>query len=421
MAKAAGHYDVIVIGGGPSGIMAAGTAAENGARVLLLEKNATLGRKISITGKGRCNVTQAEFDLRALVADYGLQGRFLYSAIHRFGPEDVINFFTSLGVPMKFERGGRVFPESDRAEDIIHALRLFLSRNNVEVLTETPVKGLITRDQKAVGVRLVDGTELFADSVIVATGGLSYPSTGSTGDGFRFANITKHVIVTTMPALVPLTIAESWVKDLQGLSLKNVNLSLWLNGKKISDRFGEMLFTHFGITGPIVLDISKEVLATIPMGVTELRLNLKPALNLKQLDERLIRDFKEHGNKIFKNSLGELLPAKMISLVVYMSGINPDKPANSITKEERQRLVQLLSSLVMTPNGSMGYDLAIVTSGGVSTAEIDPRTMQSKKMANLYFVGEVLDVDGPTGGYNLQAAWSTGRLAGDSASKQYVK
>lgn len=411
------NYQVVVIGGGPAGIMAAARAAENGKQVLLLEKNNQLGKKILITGKGRCNLTQAEFDLRTLVQAYRTGGKFLFSAFNAFGPKAVADFFTSQGLDIKVERGGRVFPVSDDARDVVKTLEHYLRSVGVEVRLGVGVKKILLNNNIVQAVVLSDGEKIIPEKVVIATGGLSYPLTGSTGDGLKWASDLGHTIEKTIPALVPLKIKESWVKSLQGLSLKNVELTAWQNKKKIASRFGEMLFTHFGVSGPIVLDMSKDVILARQNGVVELSLNLKPALSKEQLDERIQRDFKKYQNKLFKNSLDELLPQKFISVMIDLSGIDPLKPVNSITKLERKKLVDCLSDLRFSVIGDMGYDVAIVTSGGVNTKEIDPRTMQSKKIGNLYFAGEMIDVDGPTGGYNLQVAWATGYLAGESVSK----
>lgn len=407
-------FDCVVIGAGPAGIMAAGQAAKRGGKVLLLEKNSTLGRKILITGKGRCNVTQAEFNLKKLVKDYGQNGPFLFSALHQFSPQAVVDFFTNLRVNLKVERGGRVFPESDSAKEITAALEKFLKDNGVLIWYNATVKSIEEENGEIKWVELMDRRRVNLKNLIIATGGLSYATTGSTGDGLKWAKNLGHSVTKTLPALVPLKIQEPWTKELQGLSLKNVELVAWQNNKKIASRFGEMLFTHFGISGPIVLDISREVIAAKENGTVELTINFKPALDHAELDTRLQRDFKKYQNKIFKNSLDDLAPRALIPVLIKLSGIDPEKPVNSITKEERKVLHKLFSALKMTVVGNMGYDLAIVTSGGVDLKEIDPRTMNSKKIPNLYFAGEILDIDGPTGGYNLQVAWATGYLAGNS-------
>ncbi len=406
-------YDVIVIGGGPAGIMASGIAGSQGARVLLLEKNKELGKKILITGKGRCNITQAEFDLRKLVETYGKPGRFLFSAFNSFGPNEIIDFFTSRGLELKTERGGRVFPISDQARDVVNVLKKFLQDNKVEIMFGAEVEDLEYKNKKITAVK-VAGDKIKTKNLIIATGGLSYPVTGSTGAGFQWAKDLGHNVIDPAPALVPLKIKEAWTKKLQGLTMKNVGLTVWQGNKKITERFGDMLFTHFGVSGPIVLDVSKQVIEVEKNGQVELCLNLKPALSREQLDLRIQRDFKKYNNKVFKNALSDLLPRKMILIIIEKSKIDPDKQVNSVTRDERLGLVDLLQNLKMTVTGNTGYLQAIVTSGGVDLKEVDPKTMQSKIFKNLYFAGEVLDIVGPTGGYNLQVAWSTGYVAGSS-------
>ncbi len=406
-------YDLIVIGGGPAGIMAAGKAGESGARVLLLEKNKELGKKILITGKGRCNITQAEFDLRKLVETYGKDGKFLFSSFHQFGPRGIMDFFEDRGVELKIERGGRVFPVSDNARDVVSALKKFLKENKVEIMYGACVKGFDHEDGEIKVVKLV-GKKIKTKNLLIATGGLSYPVTGSTGDGFKWAKDLGHTVTEPAPALVPLKIKEEWTRKLQGLTMKNVGLTVFQGKKKITERQGDMLFTHFGISGPIVLDMSKEVIGAEKNGKVELFLNLKPALSREQLDARIQRDFKKYSNKVFRNALGDLLAKKMIPIIIEQSGIDPEKKVNSITKAERLKFLELLQNIKMTVTGNTGYIQAIVTSGGVSLKEIDPKTMRSKIIPNLYFAGEVLDIDGPTGGYNLHVAWSTGFVAGQS-------
>ncbi|MBU2542069.1 NAD(P)/FAD-dependent oxidoreductase [Patescibacteria group bacterium] len=406
-------YDLIVIGGGPAGMMTAGQAGSRGARVLLLEKNKDLGKKILITGKGRCNITQAEFDLRKLVETYGKDGRFLFSTFHKFGSKEIIDFFESRGVELKIERGGRVFPVSDDAKDIVGVMKKFLRDNNVEIMFGVEVKGLEVKNDKITAVK-VGSEKIKAKNVLIATGGLSYPVTGSTGDGFKWAKDLGHTVIEPAPALVPLKIKEPWTKKLQGLTLKNVGLTALQGKKKITYRQGDMLFTHFGISGPIVLDMSKEVVLAEKSGKVEVFLNLKPALSSEQLDARLQRDFKKYNNKAFKNALSDLLAKKMIPIIIEQSGIDPEKKVNSITKAERLKFLELLQNIKMTVTGNTGYIQAIVTSGGVDLKEIDPKTMRSKLFSNLYFAGEVLNIDGPTGGYNLQVAWGTGYTVGES-------
>jgi len=407
-------YDLIVIGGGPAGIMAAGMAGARGARVLLLEKNKDLGKKILITGKGRCNVTQAEFNLRKLVETYGKDGKFLFSSFHQFGPREIMDFFESRDVELKIERGGRVFPVSDNARDVVSALKKFLKESKVEIMYNASVKGFDHEDGEIKSVKLAGNKKIKTKNLLIATGGLSYPVTGSTGDGFKWAKDLGHTVIEPAPALVPLKIKEEWTRRLQGLTMKNVGLTAWQGKKKITSRQGDMLFTHFGISGPIVLDMSKEVILAEKKGQVELFLNLKPALTREQLDARMQRDFKKYNNKVFKNALSDLVAKKMISIIIEQSGIDPEKKVNSIAKSERIKFLELLQNIKMTVTGNTGYVQAIVTSGGVSLKEIDPKTMRSKIIPNLYFAGEVLDIDGPTGGYNLHVAWSTGFVVGQS-------
>ena len=421
------EYDLIVIGGGPSGMMAAGIAAQNGAKVLLLEKNKGLGKKILITGKGRCNVTTDKFDVRELVKIFGQNGPFLFSSLTKFGPESIIDFFEEQGIKLKIERGGRVFPESDMATDIVGAMKKFMKKNGVEIVYDSDVKKLNKparhaslqgvaggKKSEIKSVILKNGKEFSGKNFLISTGGLSYPTTGSVGEGHKIAEKLGHVVVDTAPALVPLTIKEKWCKDLMGLTLKNVSLTILQENKKLESRQGDMLFAHFGITGPIVLDISKYVLSAKKNGKVELNLNLKPALSVEQLDLRLQRDFKKYNNKQFKNALGDLLPKNLIPILIEMSGIDPDKKVNSINKKERLDLVNLVQNITLTVTGDKGYNMAIVTSGGVNIKEIDPKTMKSKLIDNLYFAGEIIDIDAPTGGYNLTAAWSTGHAVGEA-------
>jgi len=410
-------YDLIVIGGGPAGIMAAGIAGSHGVRVLLLEKNKDLGKKILITGKGRCNITQAEFDLRKLVETYGKTGKFLFSSFYVFGPREIMDFFESRGVELKIERGGRVFPVSDSARDVVSALKKFLRENKVEIMYSADVKGFEHEGDEIKAVKLTGNKKLKTKNLLIATGGLSYPVTGCTGDGFKWAKDFGHTVTEPAPALVPLKIKEPWTKKLQGLTLKNVGLTAFQDKKKITQRQGDMLFTHFGISGPIVLDMSKEVIGAEKKGKIELFLNLKPALSREQLDARIQRDFKKYSNKVFRNALSDLLAKKMIPIIIEQSGIDPEKKVNSITKVERLKFLELLQNMKMTVTGNTGYINAIVTSGGVSLKEINPKTMQSKLFSNLYFAGEVLDIDGPTGGYNLHVAWSTGFVVGQSVTR----
>lgn len=401
---------VVVIGGGAAGAMAAYMAAKNGHKVTLFEKNEKIGKKIFITGKGRCNVTNA-CDITDFFENIPTNSKFLYSAVYSFTNQDVVDFFVDAGCPLKVERGDRVFPVSDHSSDVIAALKRKLNEVNVEVKLDTGVKALVISEEKVTGVVLENGKKITADSVVVATGGISYPTTGSTGDGYKWAEDSGHRIAEPTPALVPLETKEDWTKMLQGLSLKNVSLCI-KNGKKVLyDGFGEMMFTHFGITGPLVLSASSYLKN---VNGVQAYLDLKPALTLEQLDKRVLREFEENKNKQFKNSINSLFPAKLVPVMLTLSGINPDKKVNEISKEERKFFVELIKELPMTITGTRDFKEAIITRGGVSVKDINPSTMESKIIKDLYFAGEVLDVDGLTGGFNLQIAWSTGALAGNS-------
>ena len=405
---------VAVIGGGAAGMLAAIAAAEHGHQVQLFEKNEKLGKKIYITGKGRCNVTNA-CDTEELFAAVVHNPKFLYSSFYSFTNQDMMELVERNGCPLKTERGGRVFPVSDKSSDVIRALTVCLKNAGVQVRLYEEADSVETRDGRVSGIRLKKTREIVsADAVIVATGGLSYPSTGSTGDGYRFAEKTGHTVTDLSPALVPFETAEPVGRDLQGLALKNIQAKI-LKGKKVLyEEFGEMLFTHFGVSGPVLLSASSYGAAQLKKGPLTLSLDLKPALSEEQLDARILRDFEEQKNKQYKNSLSRLLPAKMIPVIVERSGIDPDKKINEITKDERRRIVQAIKDFRLTLTGLRGYKEAIITQGGISVREINPSTMESKLVKGLYFAGEVLDLDAVTGGYNLQIAWSTGHLAGSS-------
>ncbi len=411
---------VIVIGGGASGMMAALTAAENDAEVMLLEKNDRLGKKMLITGKGRCNVT-TDKEIDEMIRSFVHNGKFLYTAFNSFSNQQVQQFFEDAGVPLKVERGERVFPVSDQSKDIVNALRRKLQEAGVDLWLNAAVKEVLLEDGKAVGVLLPNGKKLLADSVIIATGGASYPGTGSTGDGYRFAEKAGHTVVNLRPSLIPLECAEGYVKALQGLSLKNVTLTIeTAEGKKLAQEFGEMLFTHFGISGPIVLTSSYKAVDYWQKHKQPLlgSIDFKPALSREKLDARLLREFEEQNKKQLKNSLHTLMPSKLIPVFIQRCGISPDKALHQITKEERQRMVDLLKDFRFTIFKARPLEEAIVTAGGISVKEVSPKTMESKLVKNLYFIGEVLDVDGMTGGFNLQAAFSTGYLAGIACTKE---
>lgn len=404
---------VIVIGGGPAGMMAAYAASCQGHAVTVLEQNEKLGKKLFITGKGRCNITNAG-DMDNLFANVMSNRKFLYSAFYTFDNEQVLSFFENQGLRTKVERGNRVFPLSDHSSDVIAALSRALKSQNVDIRLHTKVQSLLIRDEAACGVVLSDGKTVEADDVIVATGGISYPSTGSTGDGYRMAKESGHALVECTPSLVPFETKEDWVKDLQGLSLRNVTVSIYHGKKKLYEDFGEMLFTHFGVSGPLVLSASGMIKPVQFKQELCMYIDLKPALDAEQLDKRILREFDAAMNKQLKNVIGSLMPAKMIPVVIRLSGIDPDKKVNEVSREERQHLVQLLKRLPLTINGLRGWNEAIITKGGVSVKDINPSTMESKKVSHLFFCGEVLDLDALTGGYNLQIAWSTGYLAGIS-------
>lgn len=412
------EYQVIVVGGGAAGMMAAGQAARGGAGVLLLEKKERLGRKIAISGKGRCNITNVE-NVEDFISHYPGNGRFLHSILRGFDNVALRDFLAGYGVETKVERGGRVFPVSDDAETIVKALRAFLTKTGVRVETGVSVEEILVDKGQVIGVRGNNQKQYLAPAVILCTGGSSYPGTGSTGDGFRFARKLGHQVITPRPALVPLKTAEAWVKEVQGLSLRNVEGSLWVEGKKQAVEFGEMLFTHFGVSGPIILTLSRRAGEALGEGKrVELRINLKPALSPEQLDARLQRDFQKYTNKQFKNALDDLLPQSLIPVVVGLSGINPDRAVHQVSREERRTLLKLLQSLTLTITETLSLEAAIVTAGGVNVKEINPKTMASKCVQGLYWAGEVVDVDGITGGYNLQAAFAMGYRAGQAAAQQ---
>lgn len=406
---------IAVIGAGAAGLIAAGEAAQAGAHVILFEKNAKVGRKIMITGKGRCNVTN-NCDVQTVLANVPVNPRFLYSALGKCSPADMMAFFEEQGVPLKTERGNRVFPVSDRALDIVDALFFYVKRLGVQFAFEQTVQEILTQDGKVCGVR-TDAKTYPAERVIVATGGASYPATGSTGDGYRFAKVLGHTVVTPRPSLVPLVSNSPVCEKLMGLSLKNVRVTVFENGKSIFEDFGEMLFTHFGMSGPLILSASSHM-RHFGSKTYRIDIDLKPALDEKTLDKRLLTDFDKYKNSDFINALGELLPRTLIPVVIEVSGIDPRVKVHSVTKTERQRLVHLLKAFPVEISGARPIDGAIITTGGVSVKQVSPKTMESKLVKGLYFAGEVLDVDAYTGGFNLQIAWATGRLAGENAAKE---
>lgn len=483
---------VIVVGGGAAGMMAAVAAAQEGSSVCLIEKNEKLGKKLFITGKGRCNVTNAG-DMETLLANVCTNSKFMYSAFYDFDNRAVMDFLEQAGCPLKIERGDRVFPASDHSSDVIAAFQRELKKRKVKILLHTEAAEIllekssgqtetgnesrnesgkkiqtemkaencgrskagsgeeacdrneagsreeICRQNKAengekadagtdrirvVGVKLSDGRVLSADCCIVCTGGLSYPSTGSTGDGYRFAEKTGHRLTERSPSLVPFNMKESWCRQLMGLTLKNVSLRMSRDGRELYRGFGEMLFTHFGVSGPLILSASSfygqagKKARKGKEGETRLYIDLKPALDAEQLDRRLQRDFEENRNRQFKNALGGLFPGKLIPVMVELSGIDPDKRANEITREERRTFADLIKNLPLTVTGLRGYEEAVITKGGINVKDINPSTMESRQVKGLYFAGEVLDLDALTGGFNLQIAWSTGHLAGRCSGAQ---
>lgn len=394
-------------------MFAAIAAAEKGHSVLLLEKNEKLGKKLFITGKGRCNLTNAS-DMETLFEHVATNRKFLYSAFYACDNERVMHFFETNGVKLKTERGNRVFPVSDHSSDVIAGLKRALMKAGVEIRLSVRTEGLITENGRCRGVFLSGGKKEFADAVVLATGGLSYQSTGSTGDGYAFARACGHTVTKTRPSLVPLTAREPYVRKMQGLSLKNVSISVFKGKKVLYQDFGEMLFTHFGVSGPLILSASSFVGKELENKTLDMKIDLKPALSEEKLDARLLREFEENGKKQYKNFLGGLLPAKMIPAFLELSGISPKKKALEITKEERKRIILTLKAFPVTLTGTRDFDEAIITKGGISVKDVNPSTMESKRTEGLFFAGEVLDLDALTGGFNLQIAWSTGYLAGSS-------
>ncbi len=401
---------VLIVGGGAAGMLASIFAARNGHEVHVYEKNEKLGKKLYITGKGRCNLTNA-CDMDALFASVRTNARFLYSAFYGFSNQDVMAFFEEEGLKIKTERGDRVFPLSDKSADVLDTLRRSMRRAGVKIHLHTEVKDLLIEDGAARGLLLADQTRVAGDAVIVATGGLSYPVTGSTGDGYRFAREAGHQVTECIPSLTPFNIREEFVKDLQGLSLKNVELRIYNGKKEVFREFGEMMFTHFGITGPLVLTASSFVGSLAAKQELKAVLDLKPALSEEQLNQRILREFDANRNKSFKNVIGSLFPAKLTPVMIGLSGIDPEKKVHDVSREERQGFARLTKYLPMTVTGLRDYKEAIITKGGIAVKEIHPSTMESKLVKDLYFIGEVLDLDAVTGGFNLQIAWSTAYAA----------
>lgn len=408
---------VVVVGGGAAGMIAAAAAADSGRRVIILEKNEKLGKKLYITGKGRCNVTNA-CERDKFFENIVSNPKFLYSAFHELDNFGVMALLENNGCNLKTERGERVFPVSDHASDVTAAFQRLLRKKGVEVRLHCAVRGIESKEGQAAGVILANGSAIPAEAVIVATGGLSYRTTGSTGDGHRMAEELGHRVKACEPALVPLVIREECCKKLQGLSLKNVSLTMSCGKKKLYQGFGEMLFTHYGVSGPLVLSASSFLGKRKGEEELLLTVDLKPALSEEQLDKRILRDFEENLNRQFKNALNGLYPSKLISVMIERSGIDPEKKVHEITRQERRRLSELTKAFTLHVREKRGFDEAVITQGGVSVKEINPSTMESRLVRGLYFAGEVLDLDGLTGGFNLQIAWSTGYLAGISCARK---
>jgi predicted Rossmann fold flavoprotein len=411
-----------IVGAGAAGMMAAGTAAKSAdisgesVEVLLFEKNKSPGKKLLITGKGRCNLTSS-VDIEDMISNTPGNGNFLYSAFYNFSNTNITKFFNTHGVETKTERGSRVFPVNGNSEEILNALLRYLNENNVRLITDSPVKSIEASEGKIKSIILRNGTVHNFDSVIIATGGMSYPLTGSTGDGYKMASEVGHKIISLRPSLVPLVVKEKWVSKLKGLTLKNVSVKLFdINGQKIFDDFGELLFTHFGLSGPIILTASRHISGYNYNGIKAV-IDLKPALNYEKLERRVIRDFDKYSKKQLKNSLGDLLPKALIPIMINCTGISPNKFVNQIRKEERQKLVYILKNLELNIKGTRPIQEAIVTAGGISVNEINPSTMESKLIKGLFFAGEIIDVDAYTGGFNLTIAFSTGHLAGENCWK----
>lgn len=404
---------VLIIGGGAAGMFAAIAAAKNGHQVCLYEKNEKLGKKLFITGKGRCNITNAG-DMEQLFAAVVSNSKFLFSSFYGYTNQDVIAFFEELGVRTKVERGGRVFPVSDHSSDVIRAMEKELKRLGVSIFLHAEVSQICEENGIFCHIALQDGRKQEGDACIIATGGLSYQTTGSTGDGYRFASQLGHTVTACMPSLVPLETKEAFVPELQGLSLKNVEASIYDGKKLLYKEFGEMLFTHYGVSGPLLITASCRIGGMLKKGALRLEIDLKPALSMEQLDQRVLREFEENQNRQFKNAVVKLFPCKLVPVMLQLSGIDPEKKVNVISKEARQQFVYRMKHFTMTLTGLRDYNEAIITKGGIKVKEVDPGTMESKLVKGLHFAGEVLDLDAVTGGFNLQIAWSTAYAAGSS-------
>ncbi len=412
------QYDLIIIGAGPTGLIAGVIAKQRNLNFLIIDSNNKVGRKLAITGKGRCNITNYNTDLNDLIDQYFGNRKFLFHAFSEFSITDTIDFFNNeLNIPTKVERGNRVFPENDKSLDITDSFFNIL-KDNLQL--NTTVKEILTKEKQIIGVKTNKGT-FEAKNYLLCTGGKSYPLTGSKGDGYRWIENLGHTVTKLKPALIPVITKENWIRDLAGLSLKNVRISIWQNNKKKLERFGEALFTHEGMSGPIIIDMSREIGELLENGKVKLKIDFKPALDFKTLDERILRDLGEANTKAIKNSLNKLLPKTLIPVMIEISNIDPNERASQLSKEERKSLLTNLKGMEITVDSLDSWDRAIVTAGGVNTREIDPKTMKSKIIDNLYIAGEILDIYGPTGGYNLQICWSTGVLVGRSIQTQELE
>jgi predicted Rossmann fold flavoprotein len=416
MSKSKDKFDVAVIGGGPAGMMAAGRAAELGARVVLLEKNDKPGRKLLMTGNGRCNLTHAGLDTRGMVERYGKEGKFLFSPFTAFGVNEVMDFFARRGLPTKVEGDGRVFPVTDKALDVLSVLLGYMKEGGVKIKTGISVSGFERDGGRIRGVVIPDG-EVAARNFVICTGGRSYPATGSTGDGYRWMTRLGHSITAPAPALVPVTLKEAWVRELEGTSFQGAGIFVYQGGRKQAGCTGDGVFTSNGISGPAILNLSKDIRRLLTGGEVRLVLDLMPGMDMKGLDAHMQGMFRENQNRLLKNSLGGIITLKMVPLALRLAGIQEDIAINRLTRDGRIGLCKVVKGLEMTVRGLAGFEKAMVTAGGVSLKEIDSRSMRSKLIDNLYLAGEIIDIDGPTGGYNLQVCWSTGYVAGGHAAK----
>ncbi len=420
MAVLKSKYDVVVIGGGPAGMIAAGRAAELGAKVVLLEKNSKLGKKLLITGGGRCNITNAEFDVKKMVAKYGPKGKALFGSFSRFGVEDTLSFFKEHGLPTKVEAEKRAFPITNKAEDVWKTLVNYMKAGRVEIIHDAAVLGLEFSEGKITKVKSKAG-DFVAENYVIATGGKSRPETGSTGEAFEWMKEIGHSVIEEGSALVPVKIKEDWVKNLSGLSFAAAKLTVFQDSKKQDAREGKLLFTHFGLSGPLVLNMSRGIAELYKYSPVELALDIAPSMDLSVLDKKVLEILSQYLNKKIKNSLGEFIPPKLIPTVLEKTEIDGEKEVNLLNREERLRMLKFIKAMPMSVSGFLGVDKAIVTSGGVSLKEIDFKTMQSKLVSNLYLAGDVLDFDRPSGGFSLQICWTTGYLAGQNASGKEIE